>query len=35
MLRPLDRQAVYRVVVDHLRDGVERPAELSQDVLAA
>ena len=24
----------YRVVVDHLRDGVEWSAELSQDVLA-
>ena len=35
MLGPLDGQPVDRVVVDHLRDGVEGSAELAQDVLAA
>ena len=35
MLRPLDGQPVDRVVVDHLRDGVEGSAKLAQDVLAA
>ena len=33
MLSPLDGQPVDRVVVDHLRDGVEGSGELAQDVL--
>ena len=33
MLGPLDGQPVDRVVVDHLRDGVEGSGELAQDVL--
>ena len=35
MLRSLDGQAVECVVVDHVGDGGEGPAELAEDKLAA